>query len=143
MPDLKIEVVARNELGLIVALITPDGIVDAHSASADIARGHATYVTGPDSFTRVPVRAITAIGGAYLYANWDGSQRNNLNDLAAVRVSTISRPPSGSNPGRSGSLEERLSLKERSAALWGRFVQRFRMPAQSTRGATCIDCGPA
>ena len=87
--DLKIELVARNELGAIVALITPDGVVDAQIASAQIARGDATYVTGPDSFVRVPVRSISALGGAYLYANWDGSQRNNLHDVAAVRVRTL------------------------------------------------------
>ena len=68
--DLKIELVARNELGAIVASITPDGVVDAQIASAQIARGDATYVTGPDSFVRVPVRSISALGGAYLYANW-------------------------------------------------------------------------
>ncbi|NEN05738.1 hypothetical protein G3T36_07615 [Diaminobutyricibacter tongyongensis] len=99
MPDLKIELVARNELGSIVALITPHGVVDASVASTQIMRGEVTYVTGPDSFVRVPVRSISALGGPYLYANWDGSQRNNLQDLAAVRVRTIpAAPPAGFSP---------------------------------------------
>lgn len=90
MSDLKIELVARDELGAIVALITPHGVVDAQFASAQISRGEACYVTGPDSYVRVPVRAISATGGAYLYANWDGTRRNNLHDLAAVRVRRLS-----------------------------------------------------
>ncbi len=118
MSDLKIEIVARNELGAIVALITPDGVVDAHTASTEIVRGDATYVTGPDSYVRVPVRAISATGGAYLYANWDGSQRNNLIDLAAVRVRTASTPaPATVTP----------SLWERTTALWKRVFPRSRM----------------
>jgi hypothetical protein len=93
MSDLKIELVARDELGAIVALITPHGVVDATYASAQIHRGEACYVTGPDSYVRVPVRAISAMGGSYLYANWDGTRRNNLHDLAAVRVRRFSTEP--------------------------------------------------
>ncbi len=115
MADLKIEIVARNEMGLIVALITADGVVDAQIASGQIARGDATYVTGPDSWVRVPVRSISATGGAYLYANWDGSQRNNLNDLAAVKVQTALTPPP---------VDEKPSLRERTTALWERLFQR-------------------
>ena len=117
MPDLKIELVARNELGSIVALITPHGVVDATIASTQIARGEVAYVTGPDSYVRVPVRAISALGGAYLYANWDGSQRNNLNDLAAVRVRTLAPTPPEA---------EKQSPLERVAALWQAVVRRPR-----------------
>ena len=118
MSDLKIEIVARNEMGLVVALITSDGVVDAHIASGEIARGDATYVTGPDSWVRVPVRAISSTGGAYLYANWDGSQRNNLNDLAAVKIRTALTPPP---------VDEKPSLRERATALWDRLFQRSGM----------------
>ena len=111
MPDLKIELIARNELGSIVALITQHGVVDAATASCQIAHGEATYVTGPDSYVRVPVRSISALGGSYLYANWDGSQRNNLQDLAAVRVRTLpAAPPVLVKP----------SPLERIAGLWQR-----------------------
>lgn len=115
MPDLRIEVVARNELGAIVALVTPHGVVDAQAASAQIARGEACYVTGPDSYVRVPVRSISATGGAYLYANWDGTQRNNLHDLAAVRVRTAT------DEAAVGVLAaSRSSRRERVAALFAR-----------------------
>lgn len=129
MTDLKIEIVARDELGSIVALITPHGVVDAHTASAQIARGEASYVTGPDSFVRVPVHAISATGGAYLYANWDGSQRNNLIDLAQVRVPRLSVV--------SPQLESPL-FRERGAGRWSKVVQGIRMIFQ--RPTACVDC---
>lgn len=115
MLDLKIEVVARNELGAIVALVTPHGVVDAQFASAQISRGEACYVTGPDSYVRVPVRAISATGGPYLYANWDGTQRNNLHDLAAVRVRTppLTAHGAGRPPRRRG-----------VSALWDRLFRQ-------------------
>lgn len=116
MPDLRIEVVARNELGAIVALVTPHGVVDAQSASTQIARGEACYVTGPDSYVSVPVRSISAAtGGAYLYANWDGTQRNNLHDLAAVRVRTP--PVEGVGDAHATSWRSR---RARMVALWER-----------------------
>lgn len=114
MLDLRIEVVARNELGAIVALVTPHGVVDAQSASSQIARGEASYVTGPDSYSRVPVRSISATGGAYLYANWDGTQRNNLHDLAAVRVRTQPAAEVGDALATTWSTR-----RGRVAALWG------------------------
>ena len=135
MPDLKIEVIARNELGSIVALITPHGVVDAATASTQIARGEANYVTGPDSFVRVPVRSISALGGPYLYANWDGSQRNNLQDLAAVRVRTLPTAPQ---------VEEKPSGLERVAAIWQRLARRTRsLTPPSTQAEACVDCTPA
>ena len=134
MSDLKIELVARNELGAIVALITPHGVVDAQTASAQIARGDATYVTGPDSFVRVPVRSISALGGAYLYANWDGSQRNNLHDVAAVRVRTLTTVECVDDVFFE---EERPTLRERAAAGWERLVQRIWMGGTGPRCGLC------
>ncbi|WP_431278207.1 hypothetical protein [Leifsonia poae] len=85
-PDYKIEIVVRDHLGAIAALITDRGVIDATTASAQIARGEARYVAGPDSYVRTPVKAMPGIGGGYLFANWDGSQRNNLYDLAPGRI---------------------------------------------------------
>lgn len=133
MPDLRIEVVARNELGAIVALITPHGVVDAQSASTQIARGEACYVTGPDSYVRIPVRAISATGGPYLYANWDGTQRNNLHDLAAVRVRTPLTHTAGDLIATPWSMR-----RGRVVALWGRLFAgrgqaRARIQARGSR----------
>src|ERR1700712_256332 len=54
MRDLKIEFVARDDLGSIVALVTPHGVVDACTVSADIVSGRASYFAGPDSYVRAP-----------------------------------------------------------------------------------------
>lgn len=118
MLDLRIEVVARNELGAIVALVTPHGVVDAQFASSQIARGEASYVTGPDSYVRVPVRSISATGGAYLYANWDGTQRNNLHDLAVVRVRTMTDETA--RHAIAAAPRDRSPRRERVAALLAR-----------------------
>ncbi len=137
MTDMKIEFVARDELGSIVALITPHGVVDACTASAEITRGDVRYVTGPDSYVRVPVRAISDTGGAYLYANWDGSRRNNLHDLApVVRVLRFAAPAAEA-------AEETRSLRDRGAERFARLAQSIRMlvrPRQ--RPALCVDCPP-
>lgn len=130
MLDLRIEVVARNELGAIVALVTPHGVVDAQHASSQIARGEATYVAGPDSYSRVPVRAISALGGAYLYANWDGSQRNNLHDLAAVRVRT---PPAEVIGDALATVWS--TRRGRVAALWGRLFPPSSRPREGARSS--------
>jgi hypothetical protein len=91
MRDLKIEFVARDELGSIVALVTPHGVVDACTVSAEIVSGRASYFAGPDSYVRAPIKSISASGGPYLYANWDGSRRNNLHDLATGKGVTSTR----------------------------------------------------
>lgn len=135
MPDHKVEIVARDELGSIVALITAHGVVDARTASAEIARGDVCYVTGPDSYVRVPVKAIPETGGAYLYANWEGSQRNNLHDLApAARVHRLSPAVAA---------EESRSRGDRGAGPLARLVQGIRMLAwPRQRPALCVDCPP-
>ena len=78
--------VGRDALGSIVTLITSRGAVDALTAAAEIASGRAQYVAGPDSFVRARIRAISSVTGLYLYANWDGTRRNNLHQLAAWRM---------------------------------------------------------
>lgn len=58
-------------------------MVDAAAAVADIERGAVAYVTGHDSWSRIPVKTMSGLGGTFLFANWDGTGRNNLHDLAA------------------------------------------------------------
>lgn len=82
MHDLTIEFVVRDRSGAVAAIVTPDGVIDAEFASAEILRGDARYFAGPDSYVRARVRSIPALGGPYLYVNWDGTKRNNLHDLA-------------------------------------------------------------
>ncbi|MFF1571437.1 hypothetical protein ACFVWR_01720 [Leifsonia sp. NPDC058292] len=120
MCDLKIEIVARDELGSIVALVTPHGVVDARTASAEIASGRARYVAGPDSYVRAPIKAIAASGGAYLYANWDGSRRNNLHDLATIDRRPATRSAVRTASGRS----ERAALPRRST-FWSTIFRAF------------------
>lgn len=98
--DLKIEFVVRDRTGAVAAVVTSTGVIDAEFASSQIARGEANYFAGPDSFVRARVRSIPALGGPYLYANWDGTRRNNLHDLARglrridVRRQIADRAPS-------------------------------------------------
>ena len=82
MSAFTIEFVVRDRTGAVSAIVTPDGVIDAEFASGQISRGEAHYVAGPDSYVRARVRSISALGGSYLYANWDGTRRNNLHDLA-------------------------------------------------------------
>jgi hypothetical protein len=82
MNDLTIEFVVRDRTGAVAAVVTSAGVIDAEFASEQIARGEADYFAGPDSYVRTRVRSIPALGGPYLYANWDGTRRNNLHDLA-------------------------------------------------------------
>jgi hypothetical protein len=82
MSELTIEFVVRDRTGAVAAIVTSDGVIDAEFASEQIARGEALYVAGPDSYVRARVRSIPALGGPYLYVNWDGTRRNNLHDLA-------------------------------------------------------------
>ena len=58
--------------------------------------GARRYFAGPDTYVRAPVKAISDAAGSYLYANWDGSRRNQLHELAAAErssVRTMSRTP--------------------------------------------------
>ncbi|KQO62235.1 DUF3892 domain-containing protein [Curtobacterium sp. Leaf261] len=88
-----IEFVTRDHSG-ITTLVTTTGVIDVDSAIDEIKSG-STYFAGPSSFDRARVRIMTALGVAYLSANWDGSKRNNLHDLAQQMtrpVPTIARP---------------------------------------------------
>lgn len=80
-----IEFVSRDHSG-ITTVVTAQGVLDAAAVVADIQAGRATFVAGPTSWDLVPVTAWDAFGGAYLYANWDGTRRNNLHDLAAPGI---------------------------------------------------------
>jgi hypothetical protein len=84
--------VGRDALGSIVTLITSRGAVDAQTAAAEIASGLAVYIAGPDSFVRARIRAISSVAGLYLYANWDGTRRNNLHQLSAARQAAPAVP---------------------------------------------------
>ncbi len=90
--EIRVEMVGRDALGSIVTLITSRGAVDALTAAAEIMNGHAVYTAGPDSWVRARVRAIPSITGLYLFANWDGTHRNNLHQLSPVRRATVARP---------------------------------------------------
>jgi hypothetical protein len=87
-----IEFVARDHSG-IRTIVTDTGVIDISSAVAEIEAG-AAYVAGPSSFDRARVRILTALGSAYLFANWDGSKRNNLHDLAHQMTRPIALPRS-------------------------------------------------
>ena len=106
-----IEFVSRDHSG-ITTVVTSAGVFAAAAVVADIQAGRATFVAGPTSWDLVPVTAWDAFGGAYLYANWDGTRRNNLHDLAA--------------PGL-GEREARRSSRVRSS--WGRLLQLVVAPS--------------
>ena len=105
--------VGRDALGSIITLITSRGAVDALTAAAEIASGRAEYVAGPDSFVRARIRAISSVTGLYLYANWDGTRRNNLHQLSAMR---------------------QVSPRTPKPAMRGRLRQTFAAAARTLRG---------
>ncbi|MGN6427150.1 hypothetical protein [uncultured Leifsonia sp.] len=43
-------------------------------------------MTGPDSWVRAHIKTMHGLGGRYLYANWDGTGRNNLHDLSSLEA---------------------------------------------------------
>ncbi|PYY64075.1 MULTISPECIES: hypothetical protein [unclassified Curtobacterium] len=81
MTEHLIEYVARDRTG-ITAVVTPTGVIDVDTVIQHIRAGHAGYYVAADSWKRTPVRSMSFIGGTYLFANWDGSKRNMLHDLA-------------------------------------------------------------
>ncbi|MBT2503745.1 hypothetical protein [Curtobacterium sp. ISL-83] len=94
MTEHLIEYVARDRTG-ITAVVTPTGVVDVDTVIRNIHAGHAGYYVAADSWKRTPVRSMSFLGGAYLFANWDGSKRNMLHDLAfraeTRSIQTVSR----------------------------------------------------
>lgn len=81
MTEHLIEYVARDKTG-ITAVVTTTGVIDVDTVIDHIHAGHAGYYVRADSWKRTPVRSMSFIGGSYLFANWDGSKRNMLHDLA-------------------------------------------------------------
>ena len=51
--------------------------------------GRRSYVAGPDSWVRADVKAVSGLGGSFVFANGDGSGRNNLHDIAAARTTSM------------------------------------------------------
>ncbi|PZE29883.1 hypothetical protein DEI92_04635 [Curtobacterium sp. MCBD17_034] len=82
MTHHRIEFVTRDRTG-ITAVVTSTGVVDADAVIRNIQAGHSGYYVEATDWRRAPVRTLSVLGGAYLFANWDGSKRNNLHDIAA------------------------------------------------------------
>lgn len=76
-----IEFVSRDGTG-IVKVVTAAGVIDAQTVIDDIRAGRASFSAGPTTWDCTLVTAHDAFGGAYLFANWDGTRRNNLHQLA-------------------------------------------------------------
>jgi hypothetical protein len=83
-----IEFVSRDGTG-IVKVITSAGVIDAQTVIDDIRAGRASFSAGPTTWDSTPVTAHDAFGGAYLFANWDGTRRNNLHQLAPRTESPV------------------------------------------------------
>ncbi|MCL9666163.1 hypothetical protein L2091_13110 [Curtobacterium albidum] len=81
MTEHLIEYVARDRTG-ITTVVTTTGVFDVDTVIDHIRAGHAGYYVAADSWKRTPVRSMSFIGGSYLFANWDGTKRNMLHDLA-------------------------------------------------------------
>ncbi|ROP61158.1 hypothetical protein EDF24_1302 [Curtobacterium sp. PhB130] len=81
MAEHIIEYVARDRTG-ITAVITETGVVDVDTVIRNIHSGHSGYFVRAGDWRRAPVRSLSVLGSAYLFANWDGSKRNNLHDVA-------------------------------------------------------------
>lgn len=81
MTEHLIEYVARDRTG-ITAVVTTTSVIDVDVVIQHISSGHTGYYVAADSWKRTPVRSMSFIGGTYLFANWDGSKRNMLHDLA-------------------------------------------------------------
>lgn len=114
MSEHLIEYVARDRTG-ITAVVTPTGVIDVDVVIRNIRAGHAGYYVAADQWSRTPVRSMSFIGGSYLFANWDGSKRNMLHDLAfraPTRAVETVRP--GATRHRSGRFRSAL------AAFFGR-----------------------
>ena len=43
-------------------------------------------MTGPDTWVRSHIKTMHGLGGRYLFANWDGTGRNNLHDLSSLEA---------------------------------------------------------
>lgn len=108
MTQHRIEFVTRDRTG-ITTVVTETGVIDAATVIRNIQSGHSGYYVAPTDWRRAPVRTLSVLGDAFLYANWEGSKRNNLHDLAhTAPIRTVL-------PGRVG----RSRLRAVLAALFG------------------------
>lgn len=96
MTEHIIEYVARDRTG-ITAVVTTTSVIDVDTVIRNIHSGHSGYVVRAGEWHRARVRSLSMIGGSYLFANWDGSKRNNLHDVAFQAPQRVDRPakPSG------------------------------------------------
>jgi hypothetical protein len=78
----RIEFVCRDHSG-ITTVITSNGVIDAETAIEHIRSGRARFIAGPTTWDHAEVSARDAFGGSYLFANWDGTRKNNLHELAS------------------------------------------------------------
>jgi hypothetical protein len=108
-----IEFVARDRTG-ITTVVTADGVTDADTVIRAITAGHSGYAVAASGSRPAPVRSLMALGTPYLFANWDGSKRNNLHDLAfTAPVRTLPpAPPAG--------VRLRMAIVARLSAVFGR-----------------------
>jgi hypothetical protein len=122
-----IEFVSRDGTG-IVTVVTSAGVIDAQTVIDDIRAGRASFFAGPTAWDRSPVTAHDAFGGAYLFANWDGTRRNNLHQLAPrTEVRPVQRTHSGPVRTRFGPLRA-LVRTATTFTLW-----RILQPRRSRR----------
>jgi hypothetical protein len=78
-----IEFVTRTPAGF-AAVVTHTSVIDVQDVISDIRSNRATYSAGPSSWNRSPVKAVPFLDSAFLFANWDGTRRNNLHDVAVA-----------------------------------------------------------
>ncbi|PZE65941.1 MULTISPECIES: hypothetical protein [unclassified Curtobacterium] len=117
MTEHIIEFVARDRTG-ITTVVTANGVIDADTVIRNISAGHSGYAVAAAGSRPAPVRSLMALGTPYLFANWDGSKRNNLHDLAfTAPIRTVpTAPPAG--------VRFRMAVVERLAAVLGRVKNR-------------------
>jgi hypothetical protein len=118
-----IEFVSRDGTG-IVAVVTSEGVIDAQTVIDDIRAGRASFSAGPTAWDWSPVTAHDAFGGAYLFANWDGTRRNNLHQLAPRTDGPLRRTHSETTNTRFGPL--RALARTAAAFTRQRIVQQRR-----------------
>jgi hypothetical protein len=122
-----IEFVSRDGTG-IVKVVTSAGVIDAQTVIDDIRAGRASFSAGPTTWDCSPVTAHDAFGGAYLFANWDGTRRNNLHQLAPRTEGPVRRPDAAPTNTRLAPLR----ALARSAAAFTR--QRIFQPRRRRNG---------
>jgi hypothetical protein len=118
-----VEFVSRDHYS-ITAIVTPTGVIDAQTAIEHIRSGRVRFVAGPTSWDRTEVTAREAYNGAYLYANWDGTGRNNLHELAGEQPGF--RRPGHTPPRRVRVPAGALRLLARAIAVLGGRIKQLK-----------------